>query len=275
MKTRSGFTLIELLVVISVITLLLAIFMAALSKARQHTRAVICRSNLRQWGIVFRIHADDNDGKFFTGANPREGTWWPLQLKEEQKDFKRNKTWFCPTATRPRFDEAGTAVPYLSTLHAWGIWKGTAPINGYSFPVNGIAGSYGLNGYLLRITGDGYDGGVSSQCGWQSYPPPQTERVPVMLDALQEQLWPGPYDGPPKLPEAAWDSLPRMHKACINRHDSSVVALYGDTSTEKVGLKELWTLKWHRTFDTQGPWTKAGGVRPEDWPDWMRNLPDY
>ena len=38
---------------------------------------------------------------------------------------------------------------------------------------------------------------------------------------------------------------------------------------------ELWTLKWHRNFDTTGPWTKAGGVQPADWPEWMRRFKDY
>jgi hypothetical protein len=42
-----------------------------------------------------------------------------------------------------------------------------------------------------------------------------------------------------------------------------------------VGLKGLWTLKWSRDFDTAGRWTRAGGVQPEDWPDWMRRFKDY
>jgi hypothetical protein len=37
----------------------------------------------------------------------------------------------------------------------------------------------------------------------------------------------------------------------------------------------LWTLKWHRTFDTMGPWTRAGGVMPSDWPRWMQRYKDY
>jgi hypothetical protein len=24
-----------------------------------------------------------------------------------------------------------------------------------------------------------------------------------------------------------------------------------------------------------GPWTKAGGVQPDDWPEWMRGFKDY
>jgi prepilin-type processing-associated H-X9-DG protein len=62
---------------------------------------------------------------------------------------------------------------------------------------------------------------------------------------------------------------------CINRHTGYSNALFMDWSVRKVGIKELWTLKWHREFDTQGPWTRAGGVQPSDWPPWMRNFRDY
>ena len=63
--------------------------------------------------------------------------------------------------------------------------------------------------------------------------------------------------------------------SCINRHDGGVNCVFLDGSVRKVGLKELWTLKWHGRFDTAGPWTKRGGVRPEDWPQWMRRFKDY
>ena len=62
---------------------------------------------------------------------------------------------------------------------------------------------------------------------------------------------------------------------CINRHDGGINGLFMDWSVRRVGLKELWTLKWQRNFNTAGPWTKAGGVRPEDWPEWMRKFKDY
>ena len=48
-----------------------------------------------------------------------------------------------------------------------------------------------------------------------------------------------------------------------------------DWSAREVGVKELWTLKWHRQFETEGAWTRAGGVQPADWPPWMRNFRDY
>ena len=51
--------------------------------------------------------------------------------------------------------------------------------------------------------------------------------------------------------------------------------LFLDWSVRKIGLKELWTLKWEPWFDTAGEWTRADGVQPDDWPKWMRNFKDY
>ena len=48
-----------------------------------------------------------------------------------------------------------------------------------------------------------------------------------------------------------------------------------DWTVRKVGLKELWTLKWNYYYDISGPWTMAGFVQPTDWPEWMRHFKDY
>jgi prepilin-type N-terminal cleavage/methylation domain-containing protein len=51
--------------------------------------------------------------------------------------------------------------------------------------------------------------------------------------------------------------------------------IFLDFSNRKIGLKELWTFKWHRLYDTTGPWTTAGGCQPSDWPIWMKRFKDY
>ena len=70
-------------------------------------------------------------------------------------------------------------------------------------------------------------------------------------------------------------STNEIRRFCMNRHDGSMSGLFLDSTVRKVGLKELWTLRWHREFDTTGFWTKAGGAKPEDWPQWMRHFKDY
>ncbi len=58
----SGFTLIELLVVISIIALLIAILLPALSASRDAARNTICLSNLRQLGLGVNMYMNDHDG---------------------------------------------------------------------------------------------------------------------------------------------------------------------------------------------------------------------
>jgi len=62
---KTGFTLVELLVVISIIALLVSIVLPALSKARSATRDVMCKSQLKQFGVINRIWVDEHDGLGF------------------------------------------------------------------------------------------------------------------------------------------------------------------------------------------------------------------
>ena len=54
----------------------------------------------------------------------------------------------------------------------------------------------------------------------------------------------------------------------INRHGGGRLnACFLDFSVRRVGLKQLWKVKWHRNFDLNGG--------PVEWPNWMRNFRNY
>ncbi len=61
---KKAFTLVELLIVISTISLLMAILMPALAKARQQGKSLACMNNLRQLALAAQIYANNNDGFF-------------------------------------------------------------------------------------------------------------------------------------------------------------------------------------------------------------------
>ncbi len=61
---KRAFTLIELLVVIAIIAVLMAIIMPALQKVKKQAQEIVCRSNLKQYGIAGNIYLDDFDQKF-------------------------------------------------------------------------------------------------------------------------------------------------------------------------------------------------------------------
>ena len=270
MRRRNGFTLIELLVVIAIIALLMAILMPALRRVKRQAKAVACQSNLKQWGLVFRMYTNDNDGYFPTG--PYGGVlagnlMWMSAVRPYVGDS--NDLYLCPMATTPGIDWNGNATIAQHPNKAWGVYQ-----TGASWGRRrGDVGSYGISEYT---GGRGFSRGRWDQY-WQSPDVKTAGRIPMFADCTYVDGSPLDNDPPPLFdgqPRVSGGTNPsgEMNHFCTNRHNGSINILFLDWSVRKVGLKELWTLKWHRQFDTAGIYTTFRGMQPEDWPQWMRNF---
>ena len=269
-RQRQAFTLIELLVVISIITLLMAILLPTLQRVRSQAKAVVCRSNLRQWGVIFSISLNDNDGKLpgtgFSSVSPRDIA--RTYLNGIDINIYNNDFAFCPMATRPelrpdrQFQKGNSAAtgPIVdivgSTSTAW-CWRGPPP------SVFEVSGSYGLNSFIRNSSVNDYPGSLRNN-------------VPIYLDCIYTRVSVNPYHKPPEYEDHINSPvISDMTYVCIDRHSGGINSLFLDFSVRKVGLKELWMLKWNKYFHTTNYWTRAGGVLPEDWPKWMRGFKDY
>ncbi len=276
MIRRRGFTLIELLVVIAIIALLLSILMPAMRKVKEQGNMVKCLANLRQWNLIFAMYLQDNDGKFFSGFGDN-AWWWTSQLEDKIESYKQNPLWFCPKAQAPLADEFHNPTGRMTIYTAWGIY--TRDYQGHDqMCVDGVSGSYGLNGWLLNTSAGPNTALAENRNSNDFWKTPQVRgaaQIPAFAEALRFDLWPLHSNPPADNELAAWTAQNHMARTCINRHIGHLNISFCDWSARKVGLKELWTLRWSKGFNTAGPWTVAGGATADDWPDWIRPFKEY
>ena len=247
----TGFTLIELLVVIAIIALLMAILMPALQRVRKQARTVACQSNLHQWALIWSMYTQDNSGYFPTVVL----TWRGLI----QDYHKERKITLCPTATKLYTEGARPPL---------GAWEQTWAQPETDLSGQPIASSYGINQWVLNTTN--VVGGRVLEQLWRTPNVRGANEVLLFGDCAITGATPLDTDQPPAFDgdcANVWGtggSNDEIRRFCMNRHSGFMNGLFLDWSTRKVGIKELWTLKWHRKWNTANAWTTAGYAKTED-----------
>jgi prepilin-type N-terminal cleavage/methylation domain-containing protein/prepilin-type processing-associated H-X9-DG protein len=290
-KSQGAFTLMELLVVISIVALLMAILLPALQRVRKQAGAVLCQSNLKQWGMSLNIYTEDHEGYLPANMVGHESIWLirGSSVTDDSLDEPRilipidmQKLTCCPMAVKPgsmeftsvssRSSSSGSVSVHIdgtvgSTFESWQVIRPGPPFRS----------SYGFNQWLFESHFGAFNTFATArysymyEAGLNVFPLKGRTKIPALLDSTYPWAQPRERDRPPRINGMGSG----MSCFCIDRHNGYINGLFLDWSVRKVGLKELWTLKWSNEYDTANAWTRAGGVMPEDWPDWMQRFKDY
>ena len=242
--------------------------MPALARVRKQAKAVLCQSNLKQMGACYAMYAGDYNSRFPTG--------WRETLPTSPKDYwmEALRPYYgndgdmrcCAMATKPGTEVGLGQYGGNGTFLAWGVfteWP-TVPYGDY--------GSFAENSCVLDppIEVETIQRHPTSN-NWRTSNVSGAGNIPLLGDGQWIDSWPNHTDHAPDYEGMPWGTDPAisMYRICINRHDGYVNWVFLDYSVHKLGLKQLWKVKWHRTFDL------TGGPTREEWPDWMKPLKEY
>jgi len=203
------------------------------------------------------MYADNYDG-----TNPYGDwahSWWWLMLPY----LNERKLFYCPTAMK----ESGK-FPFK----AWNY--GNAPVK---WGGGRWIGSYGLNPWIFSFEGSsgGRFGGTFNVPAWRwrKATVKAADNVPVFGDCASTGC--GGQE-----PDIAPEFRTKKGKVgighwCLDRHDCGTNIAFMDWNVRKVGLKELWKLKWHREFDIVESGPVDNTPWPAGWPDWMKSCKSF
>lgn len=272
MSKKRAFTLVELLVVIAIIALLMSILMPALAKAKKVAIIVLDHSNLKQLGVAFSGYTNDNDGYFWPGwqGSTANSLWWMDVARPYYGNQKEVRC--CPLYADPGGDNT---------------WDMCGSFNSPTrAPYCPDYGSYGVNGWVENPPATVSGGSDDLSKNWKStnVKGAIAVSVPLLFEEPWIDAWPRsggagdtPVNNPPDFENEAWQGGDEnmMKRLCRNWHkDGYQNMLFLDLSVRRVGLKELWYLKWHKKFVVPNRWTRPA-VHPTDWPKWMRDFKKY
>lgn len=274
---KKGFTLIELLVVIAIIALLLSILMPALQKIKEQARIVVCKSNLKQLATALETYTVANENKslsttFRISDSPPD--WSPYAWFQvlapylSDNKYKENpraalegsmKTLWCPSTKEPIDPFPNTG--FGDYKHRWR----------FHTPGSEGEGSYGINmwvgGMDIDVQVNDFGGYISAgqarKCSLRNMQP--RADTPVFADSswtggipmhpAQANTYTGGF--PPSMyPDQYSDYTGSnyddrgMSRFCIDRHNLAIDIAFVDGHTEKVDIKDLWKLKWNKSFKT-------------------------
>ena len=266
--------------VIAIIAILAALLLPALARAKQKAITINCVSNLKQWGVIWRLYCDDNQGSFSPGTTsagfPR-GEWVLTLLSYYGK---KPSIMLCPGAKMRRTSNPGPGEGAVDPQSA-GVVDNGGPTTAVDFPVvdaslattavnRDLISSYGENCWVYNCPmGVTELQGRPTANNWRKMDaPPHPVDTPLFGDCM----WRG--GGPDLTGDAVarsafngeWSGSDYEFKHfSMVRHGKGIEMLMFDGSVRPQRPRQIWRLYWHKTFDV----TYADRQGPSFFPGWM------
>jgi prepilin-type processing-associated H-X9-DG protein/prepilin-type N-terminal cleavage/methylation domain-containing protein len=147
---RRAFTLVELLVVIGIISILVALLLPALNRAREHANRIKCAANLRSIGQAMAFYVQEYahypGSHLIAGGPAYEAAVWPPRILP----YLRNKELFHCPSRGPEFAwDDGGPPPFIPAYRQYleiGYKAGDA-----------LIGVYSCFSYAYNAAGDGIE----------------------------------------------------------------------------------------------------------------------
>ena len=270
MKYKTILSKKDLLITIGCLVFVLLNLAAIGKTGQQKAKEIICLSNMKQWHEIFTAYANDNDGFFPPDYYYENGYAYRCDWYEVLEPYyKDRKMLLCPSAIKVRYvDQSGN------------------PMNGHEGGVDPYCSYLGGN-YKISYCFNGWMSPTIEQTPIYSRPAElrwanintlvQPDTIPMIADSIGHlRKFPQAYTTPPSYRyEPVISTDDRLNEFCIDRHgpakDPYINSAFADGCARNVGLKELWTLNWHRNWQQQ-----RQDYQPViSWPQWMQDFTDY
>ncbi|MGB9677105.1 MAG: type II secretion system protein [Candidatus Ratteibacteria bacterium] len=187
LKIKNGLTIIEMIFVIVIITILSALLLPALKKARERARTAVCMNNLKQIYLSFYMYISDYDDYFPSAQDPVSlssyywlwmGRGWRKLLAQYIKKSISEKDpsiLYCPSDKTAPSKWESTSYGYSMSFYHSPEQINMMNDKSYTYDINKVMPSIGQKFSKVRypdkkiIIGEWLDNHRDGYYGWWSW----------------------------------------------------------------------------------------------------------